>query len=392
MPNAVILTIGTELLLGKVIDTNGAYLGEILSSAGFDVTARLSIGDRRGEISSWVRNLLNNTDLILTTGGLGPTKDDLTREGVADALGVPLRFHESLMKDIESIFSARGYHMTPNNRRQAYIPEGARPFSNPVGTAPAFYYRTEAGREVVCLPGVPKEMKLLMEREIMPHLREVFGMGGLTKRTRIIKVCGLGESGVDQQIGDLMETEGNPLVGLLASPGMIRILITAEGEDETKVSQEIEKVERKIRQRLGDLIFGADDQTLEGVVVDKLGKLAGVLSVEDSATGGEVLHRILKTFDGSYHLEGNLDFKNDLLRPKNTNEEGVFPTVKLGIYSLSPDDDGLKVFEIFLQGRGKEDKIRVRLGGPKGEVRTRLGIIAIDRLRRWLDDAVYETP
>jgi len=203
MPKAAILTIGTELLLGKIVDTNGAYLGEILSSADFDVTIRVSIGDHKGEISRWIRDLLKEVDLIVTTGGLGPTEDDLTRQEVADAFGVPLVFHEGLLKEIEAIFASRGFRMTKNNRRQAYLPEGARAISNPVGTAPAFSFRTEEGRMIVCLPGVPRELKYLMEKKVLFLLRDAFGLQGRVKRTRILKVCGLGESGVDHQIGDL---------------------------------------------------------------------------------------------------------------------------------------------------------------------------------------------
>ncbi len=386
VPRAAIITIGTELLLGKVVDTNGAYLGEVLSSAGFDVTVRVSVGDHRGEISRWVQDLLKEVNLIVTTGGLGPTEDDLTRQEVADAFGMPLVFKESLLREIEAIFDSRGFHMTENNRRQAYLPKGARAISNPMGTAPAFYVHTGDNREVVCLPGVPRELKFLMEQKVLPHLRDAFGLGGRVKRTRVLKICGLGESGVDQQIGDLVKLEGDTVVGLLASPGMIRVLITAEGKDAPEVTRKIETVEGKIRQRLGKLIFGVDEQTLEGVVLEALSRVGGALFIEDEATGGECLRRLLKPFSGKYRAEGRLFFNPDLSKANHFGDGEKPLPIRLRITPLPELDRGLRGFEISIRGKGREKKANIRLGGLKEDVETRLGIIALDQLRKWLDD------
>ena len=381
MPKAAILTIGTELLLGKIVDTNGAYLGEVLSFAGFDVAVRLSIGDHQGEIQRWIQDLLDEVDLIVTTGGLGPTKDDLTRREVAEALGVPLVFHEELLREIEAIFASRGFRMTENNRRQAYLPEGARAISNPVGTAPAFSCKTDKGRMIVCLPGVPRELKYLTEKKVLSMLREEFHLRGRVKRTRILKICGLGESGVDQQIGDLMKTEGNPFVGVLASPGMIRVLITAEGEGEAEVEEKIAEVEGEIRRRLGKLIFGVDGQTLEGVVLERLSKAKADLLIEDKATGGELTRRLLKEFRGSYRLEGAIDFDG-----KGGMDGQKAEAIYLGVEALPEKTEaGLHVFEITLKRDGKEKRSKLRLGGPKEMVETRLAIIAMDQLRKWLE-------
>jgi len=381
MPKAAILTIGTELLLGKIVDTNGAYLGEVLSFAGFDVAIRLSIGDHRGEIRRWIQDLLDEVDLIVTTGGLGPTKDDLTRQEVAEALGVPLVFHEELLREIEGIFASRGFHMTENNRRQAYLPEGAQAISNPVGTAPAFFCKTDTGRMVVCLPGVPRELKYLTEKKVLSMLREEFHLGGRVKRTRVLKICGLGESGVDQQIGDLMKTEGNPFVGVLASPGMIRVLITAEGGGETEVREKIAGVEKEIRRRLGKLIFGVDDQTLEGVVAERLSNMKAGLLIKDGATGGELARRLLKEARGSYRLEGAIDFSG-----KGRIDEKETESIYLEVVEMpEKTEEGLGVFEITLKRDGEEKRSKLRLGGPREMVETRLAIIAIDQLRKWLE-------
>ncbi len=387
MPKAAILTIGTELLLGKVVDTNGAYLGERLSGAGFDVTLRISLGDHLHEITRWIRLLFQEVDLIITTGGLGPTKDDLTRQAVAEALNVPLVFKEFLLREIEEIFKSRGFRMTENNRRQAYLPEGAVPVSNPVGTAPAFYCRTDEGRVIVCLPGVPRELKYLLEKQVLSSLREMFGLSGTIKRTRILKVCGLGESGVDQQIGDLMKTEGNPFVGVLASPGMIRILITAEGHEASEVNDRIAGVENEIRRRLGTLIFGADDETLEGVVLAKLETAGRELVIRDTATGGEVGRRLLMLHAGAYCSLNCLGFDKE---SSDLSCNGDDPSaLQLDIRPLAGEGEGgLRTFLISVRGEEEAKETRIRLGGPRGDIETRLSIIAIDQLRKWLEKAI----
>ncbi len=379
MPKAAILTIGTELLLGKIVDTNGAYLGERLSEVGFEVAVRVSIGDHSGEIRDWIRRLFREVDLIVTTGGLGPTKDDLTRQEVAEALGVPLEFHEPLLEEIKAIFSSRGFHMTENNKRQAYLPRGANPISNPVGTAPAFSFQTRDGKVLVCLPGVPRELKFLMEEKVLPFLRDAFRLANTVKRTRILKICGLGESGVDEQIGDLLKTEGDPFVGVLASPDMIRVLITAVGEGEREVAKKIEPVEREIRRRLGRLIFGVDEETLEGVTVRELGRRDTVVKLEDTATGGEVLRRILRPFEGEYRLEGWMRWESSEGRREKVREICLAVHCKEGGGGEGPKD-----FEISLEEDGREKRVPLRLGGPKENVESRLAILAIDQLRKWL--------
>ena len=376
MPSAAILTIGSELLLGKVIDTNGAYLGEALSSLGFDVVARVSVGDRKGATRRWLRLLLDQVDLIVTTGGLGPTEDDLTRQEVADAAGAPLVFHEALMEEISAIFASRGYRMTENNRKQAYLPKGAVPISNPVGTAPAFIMDAGWGKEIICLPGVPRELKYLMRHAVIPHLRQAFALRAREKKTRVLKVCGLGESGVDGKIGDLIDPEANPVVGLLASPGMVRVLITAEGEDAAEVAQRIDGMEHRIRERLGLLIFGTDDQTLEGVVAEELAKRGWPLTIEDEATGGEVIRFLLTGFEGRYSIRAVMD-------PGVRESEKESLTVR--VRRISGDSSALESFELVLDTvLGEGFRKEIRLGGPGEEIRHRLGIIVLDQLRKWL--------
>jgi len=380
MPSAAILTIGSELLLGKVIDTNGAYLGEVLSSIGFDVDVRVSVGDRKGATRQWLRRLADQVDLIVTTGGLGPTEDDLTRREIADAAGVSLVFHEELMDEIAAIFAARGYRMTENNRKQAYLPKGATPISNPVGTAPAFITEMGYGKEVIALPGVPRELKYLMRNAVVPHLRQAFDLRAREKKTRVLKVCGLGESSVDGKIGDLIDPEANPVVGLLASPGMVRVLITAEGEDAAEVAQRIDGMEQRIRERLGPLIFGTDDQTLEGVVAEELAERGYSLTIEDEATGGETARSLLTAFEGRYSIRAVMD-------PGGGAREPGKERLTVRVKRIAGDSPPLESFELVLNTVSGEGLRKViRLGGPGEEIRHRLGIIVLDQLRKWLKE------
>ena len=384
MPSAAILTIGSELLLGKVIDTNGAYLGEVLSSIGFDVIARVSVGDRKGATSRWLRLLLDQVDLIVTTGGLGPTEDDLTRQEVADAAGVSLVFNEALMDEIAAIFASRGYKMTENNRKQAYLPKDATPVSNPVGTAPAFIVKAGWGKTIICLPGVPRELKYLMRHAIIPHLRQAFNLRTREKRTRILKVCGLGESGVDEQIRDLVDPEANPVVAMLASPGMVRVLITAEGADAAEVTQRIDGMERRIRQRLGPLIFGADDETLESVVTEELAGRGFFFTLEDKATGGEVTRLLLSAFKGRYNIRAVLE--NDM--PESEKREGASEkeAATVWVREIPADRAPLKTYELVMEVSGEKLSKTIHLGGPGAEIRRRLSIIVLDQIRKWLKE------
>lgn len=293
-PKCEIVTIGTELLLGQIVDTNTTYLARELGRIGVEVVYRTAVGDRMEEIVQVLQVALGRCDLVLSTGGIGPTLDDMTREAVARVGGVPLVFREDLMAGIEGIFRRYGYTMSENNRRQAYVPQGSTAISNPVGTAPGFILEVE-GKPVISLPGVPSELEFLMTREVIPWLRKRYGLERRNIKYRVLKVVGLGESKVDAIIGDLMKEGANPEVGLLASVGEITIRIAAAAESEEAADALIEPVEQEIISRLGDRIFGKDDETLEGVMEDLLASQGLTLSILETFTGGKAaqrLHRI----------------------------------------------------------------------------------------------------
>lgn len=292
-PTCEILTIGSEILLGQIMDTNTTYLARELGRIGVATRFRTSVGDKLDEIVRVIRGAADRCDLVITTGGLGPTLDDLTREAVARATGVELELKPELMEQIEAYFARIGYRMPENNRRQAYVPAGSEVIPNPVGTAPCFVAETN-GRPIICLPGVPRELSYLWGREIAPWIRERFRLSDQEVTYRVLKVAGLSESRVDDLIGDLMGVGGNPEVGLLASPGEIKIRITATARGATEAEGLISPLEEKIRSRLGDKIFGVDEETLEGVVDRLLLERGMTLAILETFTAGLAAQRLYR--------------------------------------------------------------------------------------------------
>jgi nicotinamide-nucleotide amidase len=292
-PTCEIITIGSELLLGQIMDTNTAYLAQQLRRIGVTIHFRTAVGDRLEAITRIVRSGVERCDMVITTGGLGPTLDDLTRESVARVAGVELEFRQDLMDQIEEYFRRAGYKMPGNNRRQAYIPAGSQVIPNPVGTAPGFITEVN-GKPIICLPGVPRELKVLLSRDISPWIRKRFGLTDHRLSYRVLKVVGIGESGVDRLIGDLMGSGKNPEVGLLASPGEIRIRITATAGGEMEAKELIRPVEETIRSRLGKKIFGSDDDTLEGVIDSLLIQKGLTLAILETFTAGLAAQRLYR--------------------------------------------------------------------------------------------------
>ena len=293
-PTCEIVTIGSELLLGQIVDTNTAYLARELARIGVATRFRTSVGDGLDEISRVIRCGIERCDIVITTGGLGPTLDDLTREAVAGVAGRGLELRQDLLEGIEKYFERAGYKMPENNRRQAYSPAGSRVVLNPVGTAPCFI--AEANETpIICLPGVPRELSYLWDQEISVWIRRRFGLSDQAVTYRVLKVVGLSESRVDRLIGDLMGSGKNPEVGLLASSGEIKIRITATATGDTHAEGLFRPVEEEIRSRLGDKIFGVDDETLEDIIDAMLVEKGLTLAIVETFTAGlaaQRLHRI----------------------------------------------------------------------------------------------------
>jgi len=295
---AEVIAIGSELLLGQIIDTNSSSIAKRLAENGIELVQTTTVGDDLNRIIEVIQEATHRSQIVITTGGIGPTEDDLTREAVAKVFDRPLMFQPQLMEQIETLFKKRGFRMAESNRKQAYIPEGSIPIENPKGTAPGFIVEYPNG-SVISIPGVPKEMEYLMENTVIPYLRKRFSLEQEVIRYRVLRVCGLGESAIGQQIKDLMK-ERNPFVGTLASIGDIRIRITAKGRTPEEVSRLIGEMEQKIRQRLGNLIYGVDDETLHGNIVKELERRHLTLSVVETFTGGLISQRLSSTQSPSF--------------------------------------------------------------------------------------------
>ena len=262
-PNAEIIAIGTELLLGEITDTNSVYLARQLRDIGVNVFFMTTVGDNLGRIADAIALALERAEIVITTGGLGPTVDDMTRQAVADALKLKLEFHQTLYDGIAERFRGFGSEMTENNRQQAYLPGGAILIENPVGTAPAFVVESPRG-VVISLPGVPREMKYLVTESVVPHLLRKYELGVIV--ARILRTAGIGESSLDDQIGKDILSETNPSVGLAAHHGCVDIRVTAKADSVATAEKMLDQAQARLEERVGEHIFGIDDSTLEDVV------------------------------------------------------------------------------------------------------------------------------
>lgn len=286
---AEIITIGTELLLGQIVDTNAAYLAQQLAGIGLNVYRKTTVGDNELRIADAIRSALRRSDVVITSGGLGPTVDDKTREAVATATDRKLVLDQGLLRQIEEFFRRRGRELGENNRRQAYIPRNATPIPNPVGTAPGFIVKHQ-DRYVISLPGVPRELYHLTEEAVLPFLREELGLRAIIK-SRVLRTAGIGESDIDRRIADLEEST-NPTVGLAAHSGSVDIRISARAEDEHEAQQMLDEMEARVRERLGDMIFGVGEVTIEGVVTEMLAEREMELAVLETNSGGVLAGRL----------------------------------------------------------------------------------------------------
>ena len=276
MPSAEIITIGTEILLGEIVDTNTRHIARTLRDVGIDLYRTVTIGDNVGRIADAIRNSMDRAEIVITTGGLGPTVDDPTREAVARAAGKQLEFREDLWQDVRATIGRYGRRPTENQRRQAHVPEGSLVIRNPVGTAPAFIVETGPGA-LIALPGVPGEMELLLHESVVPYLQRRFELRNVIK-VRLLHTAGQGEGAIDEQIGDL-ETLTNPTVGLAAHNGVVDIRVAAKAETEAEAEKMIANVETEVRSRLGDIVFGVDEDNLHAVTLAAVGVRSWALTI-----------------------------------------------------------------------------------------------------------------
>lgn len=301
MPNAEIVAIGSELLLGQIVDTNSAWMAQRLSELGIDLYFKTIVGDNPGRMKEVIGRAHERADLVITSGGLGPTQDDLTREIIAEVCGRKLVRDAALLEQIDRRFRRRNMTMTPNNERQADIPEGAIPVENPNGTAPSFIVEDDRG-VIFALPGVPHELQWLFENEVIPYARRRFDLRE-TIVYKVLKVTDMGESAVDDKIGHLIAGSRNPTVGVLAHPGQVDVRIAAKAADSEAARALIAPVEKEVRQILGERIFAVDGETMEDVVGRLLRERGRTVAVFENLTAGLVADR-LQQASREHFIEG----------------------------------------------------------------------------------------
>ena len=316
-----VIAVGTELLLGQIVDTNSSWIGEQLALSGIDSHFQTKVGDNAERIASALRIALERSDAVIMCGGLGPTQDDITRDVIADVLGVRLLRRAELEEKIRAMFGSRGREMPANNLRQADVPEGAEVLDEMPGTAPGLRCPVGESQVIYAVPGVPYEMKAMVGGSILADLRERAGVASVI-HSRTLRTWGHSESGLAELLADRitqLDAQGNPTLAFLAS-GIegLKVRITAKAPDAASAELILDDEEARLREIIGHLVFGLDGQTMESVALDLLRERGLTLAVAESATGGLITSRLTDVPGASDVLVGGVvsyasEVKYDLL-------------------------------------------------------------------------------
>ena len=406
-----VVAVGTELLLGQIVDTNSSWIGERLAASGIDSLVQYKVGDNHARIVSIVERALQEADAVIMCGGLGPTHDDLTRDAIAEVMGVVLRHDEGVAETIRSMFSSRGRRMPDNNLRQALVPDGATIIPQTRGTAPGLV--CPVGDKVIyAVPGVPHEMYDMMERVILPDLRQRNGDSGVIV-SRVIRTWGESESGLNERLDRViaeLEERGNPTLAFLASGWEgLKVRLTAKGATDGEARELLEEWEERVLVEVGDFVFGYDDDNMEAVVIKRMSELGLSLAIAESVTGGLVSGRLTTIPGASQVLRGSVvsyasAVKHDLLGvPEGpVVSESAAIAMADGVRRLLGTDIGLSLTGV--AGPSEQDGQPVgtlwvglsregvttmaaylRLPGQRDPMRQMAVISALDLLRRSLD-------
>lgn len=315
--HAEIIAIGSELTTGAKLDTNSQWLSLELASIGIPVTFHSTVADDLEEMVEVFRSAVNRSDVVLITGGLGPTLDDLTRQAIAKVLQVDLVLHEPSLDYIKSLFARRNRTMAERNVIQAMFPEGSEPIANPRGTAPGIWVETsrkgnDVPARVAAMPGVPSEMKRMFREEVLPKLP-----GGSRVIQRACVNCfGIGESDAEEMLGELTARGRDPEVGITVHEATITLRITAHGDSTRECAEKIADTKRVIRERMGTLVFGEEEEELEHVVLQLLIEKGLTLSTAESGTGGFLAHRLTEVNDFEMSFLGGVIAPTDAAKQK----------------------------------------------------------------------------
>lgn len=407
-----ILSVGTELLLGSIVNTDAQMLSQKLSELGLNVYYHTVVGDNPGRLKQAVETAKDRADIIITTGGLGPTCDDLTKRVLAEAFGKKLVLHQDIAQELRAWFARRGQMMTENNLQQAELPEGCTIFPNACGTAPGCAFEAE-GRHVLMLPGPPTECMDMFNRQAAPYL-SALGEGVIVSRT--LKIFGMGESRLESLLRERMNALTNPTLAPYAKEGECELRITAKADSEAAARALIAPVEQELRELLGDMVYGADVPNMETAVLDRL-KAAGLtLGTAESCTGGLIAKRLTDVAGASAAFKGGvvsycnevkahvLGVPEDMLEEYGAVSEPVARAMAegarrvlncdlavsaTGVAGPGPDDrgnpEGLVYLALAAAGTTQVRAITLS-GASRARVRTTAAHHAFDLVRKYLDD------
>ena len=319
-----VIAVGTELLLGQIIDSNSAWMGEQLAAAGIDSLIQVKVGDNVGRITAQLEVVLRDADAVIMCGGLGPTHDDLTREAIAAVMQTELVLDQAVADRIREMFASRGRHMPDNNLRQAMVPVGAEVIAQTRGTAPGLICPVERDgvvKLIFAVPGVPHEMRDMFERAILPELQRRSG-GPSVIASRVIRTWGESEGGLNERLDGViaqLEQLGNPTLAFLASGWEgLKVRLTAKAPTSAACVALLDEWDAKVCAEVGDIVFGRDDDTIESVVLDMLGERGWSLGLAESVTGGLIGARITGVPGASKVFRGSIvsyasEVKHELL-------------------------------------------------------------------------------
>jgi nicotinamide-nucleotide amidase len=402
-----ILSVGTELLLGDILNTNSQYLNRRLADLGISVYFNTTVGDNPQRLKKALEIAFSRSDMVIATGGLGPTKDDLTKEVSAEFFGKKLILHEESLNRIKEFFEKRGLPLMEGNIKQAYIIEGSKVIPNDWGTAPGIIYENN-GKILILLPGPPREMILMFETYVVPYL---LTLSSETIQSKVLRICGLGESFIEERIKDLIENQTNPTIAPYAKEGEAILRITAKAKSKEEAEKLIEEVEKEIRKRLGDFIYGEGDITLEEVVVKLLIEKGITIAVAESCTGGMISARIVNVPGVSkVFKEGIIAYSNESkIKRLNISEEtlkkygavskecalemarnvALISGADIGLSSTGiagpeggTSDKPVGLVYLGLYMNGVENYKELKLSGDRNRIRLYTTINALDFLRR----------
>ena len=420
---AEILCVGSELLLGQIIDTNAAYIASQMARAGIDIHRKQTVGDNLERITDCIRAATGRADVLIITGGLGPTTDDLTREAIAAAMNVPLEHHPELEDELRAFFQKLGLAPNVSTMRQAYLPQGAMALPNGNGTAPGVRAQTKSGCLIFAVPGVPREMKLMLDAQIIPLLLQATEGERQIIVSRVLRAFGAGESTIADAIEAILTTSTNPTVApLIYQNTEVHLRLTAKARDENEATALLDATEAKIKAIVGQHIFGVDNETLPQIVLRELQTRDLSLAVAESVTGG-LLTSLLTGVPGASRTlragfvaytpqtkQGVLGVSADLIEEYTVVSAEVAAAMAEGAIRQSDADFALSttgeagpetatkapvgtVFIGLCDNRNNAPQTRTfarEFHGDRDQIRARAALTALDILRRYLDGTLDE--